>query len=267
MFLPHDVSEVDRDVLTVGLRTTEIDRLQQLRRAGHGDQPADEIVSGHTIKFDPQRWTALGDLLPDTAATGLISRADVGAVAVACSRSGRWLPLLVASYVWGQGLIGYGPARLERILGTDESGTHAAQERAEGSLAAAVKALRVESARRAYEVLRGDEGITHLGPAFFTKFLYFAGMEVAAASGPQPLILDERLANRMRSVWESRQVPDAAWRWTDGGWTAYRYEVYLSFLVNAAEALSAQGQAWTPDLVELMLFASDGWGNGGRPER
>lgn len=49
----------------------------------------------------------------------------------------------------------------------------------------------------------------------------------------------------------------AAWIWSDGGWTAHRYEVYLRWITAASGQLASAGIGWpgsSPDLLELALF-------------
>jgi hypothetical protein len=106
-----------------------------------------------------------------------------------------------------------------------------------------------------------------LGPAFFTKFLYFTGIAVPPAHEPRPLILDRVLSRRLRRLaaavgLESGHDVDgsiAAWVWSDGNWSPHRYRVYLSFMHAAADQLAAK-EGWpsaaAPDLLECALFTT-----------
>lgn len=94
----------------------------------------------------------------------------------------------MASYVWGQGLTGYGPHRLAEIL---------AEPGLADCLAQAAEALRSHGAVASYGVLRG--AIKGLGPAFFTKLLYFLGPAGGTVPPPAPLILDMRVARVLRA--------------------------------------------------------------------
>ncbi|CAM5576594.1 hypothetical protein SBADM41S_04923 [Streptomyces badius] len=94
----------------------------------------------------------------------------------------------------------------------------------EAVLAQTIALLATDGAVAGYRRLSG--AIAGLGPAFFTKFLYFAGGAVVDAPGPRPLILDQRIARVLRAYTtrlgegiglEGRQL--AAWPWSDGGWT------------------------------------------------
>jgi hypothetical protein len=95
--------------------------------------------------------------------------------------------------------------------------------------------LKADGAVAAYSrFLRGGESnVTWLGPAFFTKLLYFAGFD--RTPGPQPLILDRFVAKTL------------GWRTT--GWTATDYGTYL----DAATSWAGE-YATTPDVVERTLF-------------
>jgi hypothetical protein len=68
----------------------------------------------------------------------------------------------------------------------------------EAALAHAVTTLADDGAVAAYRQLRG--AIQGLGPAFFTKFLYFAGDALTDVPRPRPLILDQRIARVLRAL-------------------------------------------------------------------
>lgn len=187
---------------------------------------------------------------------------------------GEWAEALVALYVWGQGTIGYGPHRLKEILSEptiDYTLTEAAAVlREEGGLheQGALHnegALHEAGAVAAYRVLRG--AVRGLGPAFFTKFLYFLGLATDAPAPPAPraLILDQRVARVLRAhaarVGSDIDLPSAAdvaaWIWSDGGWTPHRYGVYLPWMAAADDQLASSGIGWpesSPDLLELAFF-------------
>ncbi|MEU9352433.1 hypothetical protein AB0D65_15865 [Streptomyces griseoloalbus] len=101
----------------------------------------------------------------------------------------------------------------------------------------------------------------------YTKFLYFASKSVRSAAGPQPLILDQVLAQRIRSLAQavSRETghdPDgsiARWVWRDTNWSPHRYAVYLSFM-QAASRQASETPSWpsdaTPDRLGYALFST-----------
>ncbi|GHB75522.1 hypothetical protein GCM10010377_77380 [Streptomyces viridiviolaceus] len=217
--------------------------------------PYTDGTGSHAVRYRPASWVGIRpwpSLLTDCSAQGSakLSRAEVLAVARASEESADWLPALVASYVWGQGSNGYGPYRLARILSTPSLPAY---------LAKAVSLLADDGAVPAYRSMRG--AVPGLGPAFFTKFLYFAGSALPKVPGPRPLILDQRIARTLRG-YATRAGQEAGldqparlagWLWSDGGWTPHRYDVYLQWMH------AAQGQItlWPParDLLELAIFS------------
>lgn len=162
--------------------------------------------------------------------------------------------------MWGKGKRGTpggsGPAALRKILAFDGLDT---------ALAGAVSVLREHGAPQAYAALMGQ--VPRLGPAFFTKFLYFAGLALEPVHGMRPLILDRVMSRRLRQIAaavgrESGHDVDgsvAAWVWSDTNWTPHRYGVYLSFMHAAAGQLAA-AEGWpsgaAPDLLECALFTT-----------
>jgi hypothetical protein len=229
----------------------------------HAAVYADGRPGAHTIQYTPGRWaqiTPWPKALAPTSAGGdtAVSRAEVAsAVAYALQRE-AFREALVATYVWGKGKRGTpggsGPATLHKILAFHGLDT---------ALATAVTALREHGAPQAYATLQGQ--VPGLGPAFFTKFLYFTGIAVPPARGPRPLILDRVLSRRLRQLAaavgrESGHDVDgsiAAWVWSDGNWSPHRYRVYLAFMHAATDQLTAES-SWpsgaAPDLLECALF-------------
>ncbi|MFB8029735.1 MULTISPECIES: hypothetical protein [unclassified Streptomyces] len=226
---------------------------------------ADGTPSAHTIRYTPGRWaqiTPWPQALAPTSAGGdaTVSRAEVASAVADALRREAFQEALVATYVWGKGKRGTpggsGPATLHKILAFDGLDT---------ALTSAVTALREHGAPQAYAALH--QQVPGLGPALFTKFLYFTGIALAPAQSPRPLILDRVLARRLRWMAtavgrESRHDVDgsvAAWVWSDSNWSPHRYGVYLSFMHAAANQL-AEGDSWpsdaAPDLLECALFTT-----------
>lgn len=86
-----------------------------------------------------------------------------------------------------------------------------------------------------------------LGPAFFTKVLYFAGQ---GESSHKALILDDRVAGALRDRcgWESLR--------TGGGWPVSTYARYIDLLDRWAADLAAPVErAVAPDEIERWLFS------------
>ncbi|MEU6590533.1 hypothetical protein ABZ923_15155 [Streptomyces sp. NPDC046881] len=217
-------------------------------------------VGDHAVEYVPAHWAGLEPwpgAFPDRGqgTVAMVSRAQVVAAVRAAGARQEWSEALVASYVWGQGRTGYGPHRLKEILAGGAVDTAVEQ---------AALALREADAVAGYRALNG--AVRGLGPAFFTKLLYFLALAVTASGTPRALILDQRVARVVRShagrVGAAMGLPSAeavaAWTWSDGGWTPHRYDVYLRWMAAASGQLASAGVRWprspSPDLLELALF-------------
>ncbi|GGU84977.1 hypothetical protein GCM10010211_58760 [Streptomyces albospinus] len=213
----------------------------------------------HTVPYSPSTWMAVDpwpNALADRTAVALasVSRADVVATVQVADQSESWAEAFVATQVWGYGLTGYGPYRTCQVL---------AQPGAEEAFAEAVSLLTDEGASAAYERLQALDG---LGPAFLTKFLYFAGQALPVVKGPRPLILDSVLAGVLRRhATKVGTVADYEWAaaianriWRDSNWTSHRYRIYLQWMYAASEQLTAALIDWpaAPDVLELALFSA-----------
>ncbi|MGW5848799.1 8-oxoguanine DNA glycosylase OGG fold protein [Streptomyces sp. NPDC055254] len=216
-------------------------------------------AGAHAVKYVPQRWSGI-EPWPDQfsersqAEAATVTRAQVVAVVREAVLDGRWSEALVASYVWGQGGKGYGPHRLRKIL---------AEPNVADALAEAETALRNEGAVAAYGVMCGS--VKWLGPAFFTKLLYFIDLSLDAPATPRTLVLDQKVARVVRAHatrvgLESGLATASAvatWTWSDADWTPHRYGVYLHWIEAAAQQLASSAIGWppaSPDLLELALF-------------
>jgi hypothetical protein len=269
--LPEDGSEYDGGVVNGGLRDDEQEWFKRQRRDLEAERDgelhdAEDLVRQHAVDVVPARWWQRDLLLPfdeEDYSPVPLSRDDVTAEARRCRGTGTWLPLLVTSFAWGWGNRGFGPTRLSWVMRGGWRSPRPSPEEIERRLVAAVDVLDRDGAPAAYELLLNEGRIPALGPAFFTKFLYFASKssEVKCPA----MILDARLASRMRWFWDRRSRDryaaaaghSARWLWQGPRWSRYRYQVYLAFLQQAAQQLSESGDRWTPDLVELLLFGHD----------
>ncbi|WP_348534761.1 MULTISPECIES: hypothetical protein [unclassified Kitasatospora] len=218
-------------------------------------------VGAHTVEYAPAHWTEVDPWPPSfgsrtSKAAAAVSRSQVVSAVQEATTRGAWPEALTASYIWGQGRTGYGPHRLTEIL---------AQPRVSTSLEEAAKTLQEKGAVAAYRFLDGAGAVKGLGPAFFTKYLYFLNLTMSAPAGPEALILDQRVARTLRAhatqVAQSICLPSsaelAAWIWSDRGWTAHRYDVYLDWMAAASKQLEVVVTEWptsAPDMLELALF-------------
>lgn len=174
----------------------------------------------------------------------------------AAEQSESWAEAFVATQVWGYGVTGYGPYRTRQVL---------AQPGAEAVLTEAMSLLVDKGAVAAYEALNTLDG---LGPAFLTKFLYFAGLALPEVKGSRPLILDSVLAGVLRRhATKAGRAVGYEWSeaitkriWRDSGWSSHRYDVYLRWMYAANDQLVAASINWpsAPDVLELALFSAAG---------
>jgi hypothetical protein len=199
-----------------------------------GERPIDGI--------DAVKWRAR---LPDGmwpagfGESGPVVRADVFGLAERW-RSGE-LPvtqLAVAALAWGHGDRGYGPYRTRRVVVQDPDGARF------DSALAGLRADEVpaDALTDAYQRLKTSK-LVGLGPAFFTKILYFAGYR-RGRGGVQPLILDRVVAGRLPAE------AGPANRYTTG-WAASTWSSYLRWTAEQARRPEYGGE---PDLVEISLF-------------
>lgn len=234
-----------------------------------------DVVLGQTVCFDAARWAEQLHSLGGEEWQGCIARGDVRRVAdkVTAGRATA-ADLFTASYIWGMGDRGYGPRRYSNIVAEADGRLDAVFDHAWALVRSdhPVVAYRWFGGEREDrgKSQTGDEASGRLpgyGPAFFTKFLYFAreddlGTDEGAA--PHPLILDLRLA---RAVTQLSGMPYLVRR--DGRavtWTAYRYAVYLHWMHGVAADLGVGA-----DLLELTLFRkgapAENNGDAGWPRR
>jgi hypothetical protein len=145
--------------------------------------PGDFVLVSHDalpgepgpIPVDATRWAA--GLPPDAwpagfAASGKVCRNEVFALAERWrARDVSSVQLAAGVLAWGHGIRGYGPFRTGRILNRELAGER---------LEAALGGLRQDTVAPAvledcYERFTTTAKLPGLGPAFFTKLLYFTG--------------------------------------------------------------------------------------------
>ncbi|MFJ7147601.1 hypothetical protein ACIQVT_05270 [Streptomyces sp. NPDC100445] len=208
-------------------------------------------VLGRAIPFDRTRWLSVlpgGDWWPDelddcptVGGRPRVDRETVFGIARRADTPQGRRHLLTAALVWGTGTKAQSVARRARIFTSPRS------QDIEAHLASALGLLRREGAEAAYSAFRETRRIKFLGPAFFTKVLYFAGHEQCdPVVAPRPLILDRYVALALRA-----EAPDEKWRL--GGWTTQRYLRYLTFAHDQAQRVGVR-----PDQIEAALFARGG---------
>ena len=176
-----------------------------------------------------------------------LTRGDLFGMASSLDESSSdddYLTLLWHVLAWGSGT-----SRRNNVKRIAAFTDPTAREERVGLLRAATAAARQGDTATAYGTLirRGGGAIPDLGPAFFTKFLYFVG-------GGKPehacLILDARVATTLHAAgWWT--IPAGSYNWY-----TQTYVAYCSLLAEWARAATvAAGQPIAPDEFERALFA------------
>ncbi|ALM19125.1 8-oxoguanine DNA glycosylase OGG fold protein [Mycobacteroides abscessus] len=203
--------------------------------------PTDEEVLAHGFRFRPTWWTprapaGWGDFLSQLSARErgyhAITRADL----LAAPSCHGFPQALLAGYVWGTGDSAFLVGRRARVFRDNDP------QRVVDALAAAAESLRAGDTVGAYaSMLRGRPNyLKHLGPSFFTKFLYAADAGGDGRLG-RALILDQFVAVTLRTV-DKWNIPRY------GPWEPSTYERWL----DHAHAL-ATGDV-RADAVEMAYF-------------
>nr|WP_299858102.1 hypothetical protein [Sphingomonas bacterium] len=205
------------------------------------EYPSEDAVLSHGFRFRPIWWTPrvpeawggfLEQLPAQERAYHRIARADLLAAA-----TDQGLPqALLAGYVWGTGSSAFLVGRRARVFRDNDV------QRVHDSLAAVAATLRSGNTVDAYtSMLRGQsQNLKHLGPSFFTKFLYAS--DARRGRPGRALILDQFVAVALKAVdgWDISR---------NGPWESSTYERWLDHAhrIAADEGVRA-------DAVEMAYF-------------
>ena len=145
------------------------------------------------------------------------------------SSEGRYIEGFLAVMIWGYGDDARGPWRTKRILD---------QPIAREAISKSYQSLMEGKLIDAYRTLI-EEGPDFLGPAFGTKYLYFAAKR---SMHPKPVILDSLVSIGLKT-----------WGNFDINPTTALAQQYLNFLLHIQEA--SEMLTVTPEELELVLFS------------
>jgi hypothetical protein len=143
------------------------------------------------------------------------------------------VPLFTASMIWGYGDRGYGATRTAKILWSTK------WQRFRANLAGVIAAAH-EGPEAAWDALRSTHRTYLFGPAFGTKFAYFATGAEPSGVAVRPLSAD-------------RNTATASWSLCGLSRSAERRSSYLRYVEMAHRW--ADGQVWRADEVEWALFS------------
>lgn len=149
---------------------------------------------------------------------------------------------LLSGYVWGTGTMGFLVGRRARTFRDTNPADLQKQ------LETAVHALRTDGPAVAYSKMNrgGAAAIKHLGPAFFTKFLYIAdASRVGCEDGA--LIMDRFVVKALNHLF--------GWSEPTYGWAPARYPEWLDIATTqAALAATELGRPVRRDEIEFAYF-------------
>lgn len=213
--------------------------------------PGSSAVLSHAVSVDSDRWTralAARGLPPaqgKLAGAGhtSVTRKEVFDLGDLSPTVENAFQLFYYSLAWG---LGTRAPRLHQRL----DGLAAHQENAGQRLVAAWTLVQDGAPPRdAYRTLTTDRGagrVPWFGPAFSTKFLYFAQ---GSAAHPRHIILDQVVSKNLRQdAWP--QAPTA-------GWWPETYERYCGLLGRWADQAGERldgARRVRPDEIEITLF-------------
>ncbi|MGX1886861.1 8-oxoguanine DNA glycosylase OGG fold protein [Streptomyces sp. NPDC055287] len=212
------------------------------------DPPPDResYVLSQAIPFSPQHWlTRLPvqdwwpkalDIVPAPNRWPTVDRRTVFRMAEQTGTLRQRRDLLIAALVWGTGTSAQRVARRTRILHDNDA------KWLDERLCEAFAKLHDGDPVAAYLVMNDrDERVKHLGPAFFSKVLYFATAD-RPVGVRWPLIIDSNVALALDDLTSDKW--DAGMRWDSGVYTKY---------LELAHSWARQWEA-EPDVVERKLF-------------
>lgn len=150
----------------------------------------------------------------------------------------------LATMAWGYGNVGYAAWRVARAFRDRDPGR---------KLLDVAVVLNSDGPQAAYRLMAGPSRLHQIGPAFGTKFLYFAD---SGRHDRRALILDGLVAEWLRR--------HTAFRVNPVPWAPKKYDAYLNQMHEWAEGLEVE-----PDAVELAIFheMSESGGNQWAPTR
>ncbi|TCK21569.1 hypothetical protein [Pseudonocardia endophytica] len=170
-----------------------------------------------------------------------ISRPDVAHYAGSIETDDDAVRAFIASMIWGYGTVGYGAYRTRKILeenpGADARLLEVARLARTGDWGAAFTAA-------------SDPGLTYLGVAFGTKYLYFCSLAAGVDTAIAP-VLDGVVAQWL--------AMNTSFQPTTSGWNLADYRRYVELMHGWADELSGAADQIPvrADDVEQLIFDSE----------
>lgn len=174
----------------------------------------EEALDGHARPQEPFPWKkqpwidqlhdlpdvlALLERLPDS-----VSRQSTLDAVSAEMKAGRVLPAFIAAMVWGWGTAaGRGALRTRWILTQTKARSADAISEAVDPLVAerleaGAKSVCTDGALEAFRLMNNEGRILHLGPSYFTKWLYFTSADDGPDDSKAAPIFDDRIVEWLK---------------------------------------------------------------------
>ncbi|MFD7959346.1 hypothetical protein ACFV5J_00885 [Streptomyces zaomyceticus] len=206
----------------------------------------DTYILKQAIPFNPDQWTTRLpneqwwpkplSALPRTGRWPTVDRQTVFRMAEHSETPEGRRALLIATLVWGTGTSARSIARRVRIFHENDL------DWLDHRIAAATTEIDRGDPVAAFLVLNDrDARVKHLGPAFFSKLLYFASAG-HPTGGLLPLIIDSNVALALDELSPHSWAPDERW-------DSKKYANYLDLAHSWAERFGVEA-----DMVERKLF-------------
>ena len=185
------------------------ERLAQALGDGSSPPPPQEGMSWKREPWARRLSAVLGieeflASLPDT-----VDRVAVLASVRDSEALGRTDLAFVAAMIWGYGSSGYGPYRTARVLtgGSDEVDQSVLERFRSGA-----RTAREQGAVAGFYAMNNPPGrVAYLGPAFFTKWLYFTTATTGPDSADAAPVLDKRVRDWIATNAEVHLRLDKTW--------------------------------------------------------
>ena len=126
-----------------------------------------------------------------------VDRASTREVVLQELEAGRTLPAFVTAMVWGYGTTGYGPVRTRWVLtGTKTNPMESpVLPQVPARLEAGATAVLQDGSLEAFRLMNNEGKVKYLGPAFFTKWLYFTSAFQSPDDAKAAPILDKQVSD------------------------------------------------------------------------
>lgn len=165
-----------------------------------------EPAAQQGFTWDRDAWQTKMHDLPDVldfldGLPSCVNRDDIRKGVRSELKAGRVLPAFVSAMVWGYGDRGYGPTRVRWVL-TGTRGRAAIHSpvlpTVSDRLAEAVDIVQSQGPVGGFRFMNNSGRIKFLGPAFFTKWLYFTSAVTDANGSEAAPILDKQVTYWIR---------------------------------------------------------------------